>query len=173
MPDATEEKERELIAEVIESIHTHTGVRPKGWLGPALSETWRTPDLLAELGIEYVCDWVNDEQPYPINVRTGQLLSIPYTAEINDIPVFLERNFTPEDFCRMITDQFDVLYEDGAQSGRVMAISLHPLLIGHPFRAKYLDRALAHIARHQEVWMTQGCDIADWYRTNYLQPVPG
>ncbi len=105
-----------------------------------MSETVNTPDLLAEAGVEYVADWVNDEQPYPMKVKNGTLYSMPYSIEINDIPAFLEHHMTGEEFCQMICDQFDGLYEAGARSSRVMAICLHPFLIGHPHRAKYLDK---------------------------------
>ncbi len=128
----------------------------------------RTPDLLAEHGIRYVGDWVNDEQPYPMKVRKGSLLSIPYSVELNDIPNFLARNRTGEEFGRQICDQFDVLYEDGATTGRVMAICLHPFLIGHPHRSRYFAKALEHITRAREVWVTTGGEIADWYTQNYL-----
>src|SRR5690606_28647170 len=99
---------------------------------PALSESVRTLDLLAEAGIDYVGNWVNDEQPYPMRVKTGTMLSLPYAIEINDIPVFLGQGKSPETFGQMICDQFDVLYEDGARTGRVMCIALHPFLIGQP-----------------------------------------
>ena len=164
----SEEEERALIAHVVGTIEKATGVHPRGWLSPALSESHRTLDLLAENKIEYVANWVNDEQPYPMRVQTGTMLSMPYSVEINDIPVFLEHHQTGETFARMICDQFDVLYEDGAKSGRVMAISLHPFLIGHPHRSKYFADALAHITSRQDVWLATGSEIADWYRKNYL-----
>ncbi len=166
--DQPEEEERRLIGDIVSTIADGTGTAPKGWLGPALSESFNTPDILAGNGIEYVCDWVNDEQPYPMNVREGSLISMPYSIEINDIPAFLDRGLGAEEFYRMIVDQFDMLYEDGATSGRVMAICLHPFLIGHAFRAKYLDKALDHIARRKEVWVTRGGEINDWYRANYM-----
>ncbi len=166
--DQPEEEERRLIGDIVSTIADGTGTAPKGWLGPALSESFNTPDILAGNGIEYVCDWVNDEQPYPMNVRSGSLISMPYSIEINDIPAFLDRGLGAEEFYRMIVDQFDMLYEDGATSGRVMAICLHPFLIGHAFRAKYLDKALDHIARRKEVWVTRGGEINDWYRANYM-----
>ncbi len=166
--DQPEEEERRLIGDIVSTIADGTGTAPKGWLGPALSESFNTPDILAGNGIEYVCDWVNDEQPYPMNVKSGSLISMPYSIEINDIPAFLDRGLGAEEFYRMIVDQFDMLYEDGATSGRVMAICLHPFLIGHAFRAKYLDKALAHIARRKEVWVTRGGEINDWYRANYM-----
>jgi len=160
----TEDEERALIRSVTDRIAKATGQRPRGWLSPALSETHRTPDLLAELGYEYVCNWVNDEQPYPMRVRQGSLVSIPYSIEINDIPAFIEQKQSAEAFGQMIRDQFDVLYEDGAKTGRVMAICLHPFLIGHPHRSKYFAQALAHITARKEVWVTTGGEIVRWYR---------
>ncbi|WP_437626652.1 hypothetical protein [Sorangium sp. So ce1151] len=136
-------------------------------LSPGLSESIRTLDLLAEAGIEYVANWVNDEQPYPMRVKSGSVLSLPYSLELNDFAAFLERGQTGEAFAQTICDQFDVLYEDGAGSGRVMAICLHPFLIGHPHRSKHLARALAHIASRREVWLTTGGEIADLYNRNY------
>ena len=167
--DQSEDEERGLIRDIVSTIADGTGTAPRGWLGPALSESFNTPDILAENGIEYVCDWVNDEQPYAMNVKTGSLISVPYSIEINDIPTFLDRGLGAEEFYRMIVDQFDVLYEDGAASGRVMAICLHPFLIGHAFRAKYLDKALGYIAQRREVWVTRGGEIADWYKANYTE----
>ena len=162
-----EAEERALIRQVVETIAKGTGKRPRGWLGPALSESVRTLDILAESGIEYVGDWVNDDQPYPMRVKTGTILSMPYSIELNDIPAFLEMKRTGEEFGRMIRDQFDQLYEDGAKTGRVMAICLHPFLVGHPHRAKYFAEALAHVTSRREVWVTTGAEIADWYKQNY------
>ena len=142
---------------------------PRGWLSPALSETYRTLDLLAEAGIEYVGNWVNDEQPYPMRVKKGSMISMPYSVEINDIPALLDLHHSPEGFGRMICDQFDVLYEDGAKTGRVMSICLHPFLIGHPHRSKYFDKALAHIRSRQEVWLATGSEIVDHYKQTYLR----
>ncbi len=96
------------------------------------------------------------------------MLSLPYSIELNDIPNFLELKRTGEEFGQLICDQFDLLYEDGAKSGRVMAICLHPFLIGHPHRAKYFAKALAHITSRREVWVTTGGEIADWYKANCM-----
>ena len=159
-----EAEERGLIREVVETITKGTGHRPRGWLGPALTESHRTLDVLAENGIDYVGDWVNDEQPYPMRVANGTMTSIPYSIELNDIPAFLDGKKTGEEFGKMICDQFDVLYEDGSTSGRVMSICLHPFLIGHPHRSKYFDLALKHIRGRQEVWFARGAEIVDWYR---------
>ena len=103
-----------------------------------------------------------------MRVAQGCLISMPYSVELNDIPAFLERSMSGDEFYQMIVDQFDVLYEDGAKTGRVMAICLHPFLIGHPFRSKYFAKALAHITQREEVWVAKGGEIADWYTTHYL-----
>jgi len=162
-------EERALIADVVGTIAKSVGEAPRGWLSPALSETVRTLDILAENGIDYVANWVNDEQPYPMRVKNGTMISIPYSAEINDIPALLGLHQSPERFGQMICDQFDGLYEDGAKTGRVMSICLHPFLVGHPHRSKYLAKAFAHIASREEVWLATGSDIVDWYRKHYLK----
>ena len=164
----SEDEERSLIGEVVETIRKHTGTQPRGWLGPALSESSNTLDLLAEAGIEYVGDWVNDEQPYAMRTKTKTMISLPYSIEVNDIPAFIDRGWNAEQFYQTIVDQFDGLYESGGTSGRIMAICLHPFLIGHPFRAKYLDKALKHIVDHDGVWVAKGGEIVDWYKESYM-----
>lgn len=159
----SETDERALIRDTLDTIAEIAGNRPRGWLSPGLSETHRTLDLLAEAGVGYVANWVNDEQPYPMRVRSGTMLSLPYSAEINDYAAFIERGQTGEQFGRTIVDQFDTLYEDGSVTGRVMAIAVHPFLIGHPHRASHLDAALAHIAARSEVWLATGSEIAEAY----------
>jgi len=159
-----EDAERQIIADVLDTIGQHTGKRARGWLGPALTETDNTLDLLAAAGIDYVADWCNDEQPYAMKTKTKPIVAIPYTLEIGDIPVFLDRGGSGEDFYRMIVDQFDVMYEEGSRNYRVLAIALHPFLVGHPFRARYLERALAHIRKHDAVWIATGSAIVDWYK---------
>lgn len=159
-----EDEERVRIGRIRETIAAATGRAPRGWLSPALTETHNTLDLLAEAGFDYVGDWVNDEQPYEMRVRSGRMTSIPYSIEMNDIPVLLDLKQSAEVFGRMIKDQFDVLYEDGATTGRVMSICLHPFLVGHPFRAKHLADAFAHIASRQDVWLATGSEIIDHYR---------
>ena len=159
-----EDEERGMIAEVVGIIAEHTGTPPKGWLGPALTETDNTLDLLAEAAVEYVADWVNDDQPYPVNVRAGSMWSIPYSIEINDISAFMFQGRSPAEFGQMIKDQFDVLYAEGEKSARVMSICIHPFVVGHPFRCKYLDEALAYIKGHDQVWWARGHEIVDWWR---------
>jgi allantoinase len=169
MAGHSEADERKMIQDIHGKISKSTGKKPRGWLGPALTETHNTLDLLAEAGFDYVGDWVNDDHPYPMNVKTGKMTSIPYSVEINDIPAILDGKQSGESFGRMIKDQFDVLYEDGARSGRVMSICLHPFITGHPHRSKYLDDALKHIVSRQEVWVTTGSEIIDAYHAQAAQ----
>lgn len=159
-----EDEERAVIAQTLERIAQATGRRPRGWLGPGLAETLRTPDLLAAAGVEYVGDWCADDQPFPLKVAAGSLVAMPYTVELNDIPIFLGQAQTGPQYCERIRDQFDVLYAEGATNGRVMAIALHPMITGQPHRAKYLDQALGYIASHAGVWWATGSEILDAYR---------
>jgi peptidoglycan/xylan/chitin deacetylase (PgdA/CDA1 family) len=159
----SEDEERAEIADTLARIEQATGRRPRGWLGVGLEETMRTLDLLAEAGVEYVGDWCADDQPFPLQVARGRLVAMPYTLELNDIPLFMGQHRTGAEFYATIRDQLDTLYEEGADSGRVMAISLHPYLVGQPHRARYLDRALAYIAAHSHVWLATGSEILDAY----------
>ena len=164
----SEEEERQVIRDTIQTITTSVGKAPEGWLGPGLTETFSTPDILAEEGIRYLCDWCNDDQPYPMKVKTGQLLSVPYSIELNDIPFFLGTGSSGADFMQAIKDQFDVLYAEGKTNGRVMAIALHPFIISVPHRHKYFAQALEYICHHKEVWLATGSEITQWYNDHYL-----
>lgn len=157
-----EDEQRGLIEQTVRTIETAVGTPPRGWLGPGLDETEATPDLLKAAGIDYVADWVNDDQPYPMETTSGLLYSIPYTIELNDTAIYPAN--PPAEFVRRVKDQFDVLYEEGAHSGRVMAIALHPYKTGVPHRIKYLDEALSYINQHDRIWWATGSEIVDAYR---------
>lgn len=159
-----EATERDVIARAMALITEAVGERPRGWLGPKLAENHRTPDLLAEAGLDYVCEWCNDDQPYEMHVRRGSLLSIPYAVETNDMMVFVSNRHTARDYYEILVDQFDVLLRDAEETGRVMAVPLHPYLTGQPFRDKYLDLALAHMRHQPGVWFATGSEIVDHYR---------
>jgi allantoinase len=157
-------EEAGIIRRTLATIEKATGTRPVGWLGSGLQETWDTLDLLAAEGGEYVCDWTNDDQPYVMSLDDGRrLVSVPYSHEINDKPVFERQHRTADEFREMICRQFDVLYREGAESGRVMAIALHPYLTGVPHRIDAFAAALAHICRHERVWKATGAEIARHY----------
>lgn len=157
--------EPRIIKNALATIERATGRRPRGWLGSGLQETWDTLDLLAAQGCEYVCDWTNDDQPYIMELDGGRTLAcVPYSHEINDKPAFERFHRTADEFREMICRQFDVLYREGAKSGRVMAIALHPYLTGVPHRIGAFEAALDHISRHERVWKTTGGEIARHFR---------
>jgi peptidoglycan/xylan/chitin deacetylase (PgdA/CDA1 family) len=157
------EEEEGVVSRTLNRIEQATGKRPAGWLGAGLQETWNTVDILAEAGLRYVADWVNDDQPYLMNTEVGQLVSLNYSVELNDKPAFEKTHMTAEQFDTMIRRQFDVLYREGKDSGRVMAIALHPYLIGVPHRIDALDAALHYICSHEGVWLATGSEIVNHY----------
>jgi peptidoglycan/xylan/chitin deacetylase (PgdA/CDA1 family) len=158
----TQEEERAYLTEVVDTIEAATGRRPRGWLGPALTETFETPSLLAELGLQYTLDWANDEQPYELAVPG--MYSVPYSIELNDVTLFVSKSFTGPEFLQAVRDQLDQLYEDSAESGRVMALCVHPFSVSQPFRHRYFDQALEYIAGHAGVWLATSDEILDAYR---------
>ena len=162
----TEEQEREFYRDTIDTLKRHTGKHLKGMLGPAISGTERTPDLMAEAGLIYHTDWMHDDQPVPIRVSSGKLVSVPYSIELNDALLF-RQHYEGDYFADICKAQFDQLYKEGAESGRVMCIALHPFLIGQPHRIKCLDDLLGYIMAHDGVWQTTADDIAEYYIANY------
>jgi allantoinase len=163
----TEDEERQYLTDVVSTIRDATGQQPRGWLGPALTETFNTPNILADLGVDYLLDWCNDDQPYPMHVKQGRLISLPYAIEMNDIPMVLGKGFTGPQFAEAVIDSFDLLYAEGAESARVMCLALHPFITGQPSRHAYLEKVLEHVAKHDEVWLATSNEIADWYYQNY------
>jgi allantoinase len=153
-----------IIKRTLANIERAAGRRPVGWLSSGLQETWDTLDHLAAAGCRYVCDWCNDDQPYAMRLDGGaRLVALPYAQQTNDKPAFERMLLTPPDFRDTICRSFDVLYREGAASGRVMAIALHPYISGMPHRVGALDAALDYICRHQGVWRTTGAEIVEHY----------
>ncbi len=159
------EDQKSAIADTIRAIKDDTGKPPRGWESPGLTETDETLDLLAEAGIEYVADWVMDEQPLPLKTAHGEIVSVPYTVEINDVVMSAVQQQPSDEIFRRGRDQFDRLYLDGKTAPRVMAISIHPYLTGVPHRIKYLEMLYDYILGHEGVVMWTGAEILDWYRT--------
>jgi peptidoglycan/xylan/chitin deacetylase (PgdA/CDA1 family) len=159
----TEPDERAVIRRTIQTIKECTGKVPRGWMGPGLAETFDTPDILAEEGIEYVCDWCNDDQPYELHVKSGRLVTIPYTVELNDIPIYIIQHHRAPEIFERARDHFDTLYHEGAESARIMAISTHPYITGVPHRIKYYDMIFEYIRQFAGVAFMTGSEILDWY----------
>lgn len=155
------DEEREVICKTLDLIEKASGKRPKGWLGPGLAESWATLQLLEDEGIAYVCDWLNDDEPYFFDTAQKRLLSVPYSGEINDIHCFLRAGYKGPDYLQLLKDQFDVLYEEGVDRGTVMTIPLHPFIMGHPFRSAYFSQALQYMSEKRGVWFATGSEIAE------------
>jgi allantoinase len=159
------ENEREDIRRTADAIESFTGKRPRGWLGPGLTETWETPDLLVEEGYHYVCDWVLDDQPTILKTRTTPIVNIPYTQECNDVAMMLIQHHKASEYRDRAIDQFEQLYADAAPSARVMALVVHPYIMGVPHRLRYFREALEHIRSRPEVAFMTGEEILDWFQS--------
>ena len=155
--------ERDVVKATFDQIEKGTGTRPKGWLSSGLQETWETLDYLVENGGTYVADWPIDDQPFLMDVGGKRLVSVPYSTQLNDKPAFEDLRVTADEFATMIRRQFDVLYRESADSGRVMALALHPYITGMPHRIDALDAALSYISRHDDVWLATGSEIVEAY----------
>lgn len=160
-----EAAEAALIADSTQTIARHEGRAPAGWLGPWISESRVTPDLLAEQGYRYLLDWCMDDQPVWMSTRAGRLLAVPYPQELNDIPAIVGRRMGAPEFADMIVDQFDEMLEQSEQGPLVMGIALHAYLVGQPYRLRHLRRALSHIEAHRDrIWLTTAGAIAEHCR---------
>jgi len=162
----SEAQEREFLHECRETFQRLTGRQLKGHSGPAASNTERTPDLLAEAGFIYQTDWKIDDQPVPVNVRSGKLVCVPYTSELNDAPLF-RHHFEADYYAEICKAQFDQLYEEGETNGRLMCIAFHPYVMGRPHRVKYLDDVLHYMMSHDGVWQATTDEIAEHYLAHY------
>jgi allantoinase len=160
------ENEAEAIRLTSDAIRQFTGKAPRGWLGPGLTETWDTPDLLQEAGYDYVCDWVLDDQPVELKTRSGKTITnIPYTQECNDVAMMLIQHHTAREYHDRAIDQFEQIYQDSRDSARVMALVVHPYIMGVPHRLKWFRKAIETIRAREDVLFWTGEQILDWHRS--------
>ena len=164
------EDELEVINQTIEAIRSFTGRVPRGWESPGLTETFDTIDHLAAAGIEYVADWVLDDQPVDIATKDGSVLSIPYTVETNDITMIALQQHESREIFERTKAQFDQLYQESSEITRIMAISLHPYITGAPHRIGQLETFLSYLNDKPGVLMWTGEQILDWYRSQHPKP---
>lgn len=157
-----EKDERDLIARTTSTLEKHEGARPAGWMGPWVSQSRVTPDLLVEAGYTYMMEWAADDQPIWMATRNGgRILAIPYPRPSNDIPGLHGAGQTPSDYADTLIDQFDEMLEQSRTMPLVFNLSLHPFLVGWPYRLRHIRRVLEHIAAHKSaIWLTQAGAIA-------------
>ena len=160
--DMSEEAERSMIREVTERITRMEHRPPGGWIGPWVNETAVTPDLLQETGYRYLMDWAMDDQPVWLKTRGGRILSIPYSRPMNDLPMMQRAHATPSAWVEAVIDGFEEMLAQSAKQPLVFNLSLHPYLVGQPFRLRQLRRLLARIlAREKKIWLCRAGDIAE------------
>jgi allantoinase len=163
MPIHKVEDQKGMIHRSMDLLEEFTGRRPVGWLGPGLTETYETPELLAEAGVKYIGDWVYDDEPTVIRTGKGPLVTLPYSVELNDIPMMIVQHHESEYWKQRCLDQFDRLWQEGAERPKIMAMAIHPYISGQPHRIRYLEEVYEHIAGHEGVLHWNGAQIYDWY----------
>jgi len=161
LPGRSEPEEAAYIRGVTESIRNAEGAAPRGWSSPWIAETMATPDILAEAGYDYLLDWIMDDQPVWMKTRSGRILAVPYSHDLNDSSTVIGRNVGASEFADMIVDQFDEMLRSSADAPQVMPVILHSFISGQPFRLRALRRALDHIMKNADsIWFTQPGAIA-------------
>ncbi len=164
--------EAELIGKTLEVYERVVGKPARGWLSSSLRGTSQTADILAENGLIFFCDYMNDEQPYLIRTPSGPIVSTPYSVEINDFTFFHRRGMSTDQVLGLLKEQFDQLYLEGATSGRLMNVGLHPHVVGHPYRVRAIREFLEYAKSFDGVWWATREDIASWYLENHEHHIP-
>jgi peptidoglycan/xylan/chitin deacetylase (PgdA/CDA1 family) len=173
MPIHKVEDQAAMINRSMDLLERFTGKRPVGWLGPGLTQTFETPELLVDAGVKYIGDWVYDDEPTVIRTAKGPLVTLPYTVEINDITMMIVQHHESDYLARRAIDQFDRLYAEGKSRAKIMALAIHPYISGQPHRIKYLEAIYDHVRRFEGVLHWNGAEILDWYLSAAKQAKPG
>lgn len=155
--------EREAIHKTVDKLKKYCGYKPRGWMGPGLTQTDQTPELLVEAGVEYTADWILDDQPCEVRTANGPLYSIPYTTELNDIPIMLLQHHRSSILYERTMEYFETVYAEGEENVRVMAIAVHPYIHGVPHRIQYFRRIFEELRQKPGVVFMTGAEILDWY----------
>jgi peptidoglycan/xylan/chitin deacetylase (PgdA/CDA1 family) len=162
-PIHLEPNQKAMIKHSLDVLERFSGKRPVGWLGPGLTQTFETPDLLAAAGIKYIGDWVYDDEPTTIRTVNGPLVTLPYTMELNDIPMMAVQHHEAEYLTKRTIDQFDRLYAEGEKRAKIMALAIHPYLSGQPHRIKHLEAIYDYARKFDKVLYWTGEEILHWY----------
>jgi peptidoglycan/xylan/chitin deacetylase (PgdA/CDA1 family) len=152
-----------MILRTLDTLERACGARPIGWLGPGLTQTYETPDLLAQAGIRYIGDWVYDDEPTTIRTTHGPLVTLPYSVELNDIPMMIVQHHESDYLLKRAIDQFDRLYAEGEHRAKIMALAIHPYISGQPHRIKYLESIYDYVGAFDGVLHWNGVEILKWY----------
>lgn len=167
------DRERDIIQRSLQRFHEYTGRKAKGWLSSSLRGTMQTADILAENGCTFYCDIMNDDQPFLLRTPHGPIVATPYSNEINDFTFITRKNFTTDQFRDALIEEFDVLYEEGAKTGRIMNVGMHPHVSGRAHRIRAIREFIAHVQLHADVWWATREEMAAWYLEHHAEHVPG
>jgi allantoinase len=162
-PIHLEANQKSMIYHSLDVIERFCKKRPVGWLGPGLTQTLQTPELLAEAGIKYIGDWVYDDEPTTIHTAKGPLVTLPYTVELNDIPMMIAQHHESSYLLRRAVDQFDRLYAEGERRAKIFPLAIHAYISGQPHRIKYLEAIYDYARKFDRVLYWTGEEILDWY----------
>ena len=163
-PIHKEPDQKAMIHRSMDVIEKFTGKRPVGWLGPGLTQTLETPDNLTAAGVKYIGDWVYDDEPTVIKTTNGPLVTLPYTVELNDIPMMMVQHHESDHLYKRAVESFNTLYEEGSDRAKIMAIAIHPYISGQPFRIKALRDIYDYVNKFDGVLHWNGEEIYNWYR---------
>lgn len=164
-------KERDIIARTLEVYEQTVGRKAKGWLSSSLRGTLNTAGILAEHGLIFYCDLMNDDQPYLIQTKHGPIVSTPYTNEINDFTLLTRRGHTTDEFRDVLIEELDVLYKEGKETGRMMNVGLHPHVSGRAYRIRALREFIRHAKKLPGVWWPTREELATWYLANHRRHI--
>jgi peptidoglycan/xylan/chitin deacetylase (PgdA/CDA1 family) len=167
------EKERDIILRSLAQFEKFTGRKAKGWLSSSLRGTMQTADILAEYGCIFYCDIMNDDQPFLLRTPSGPIVSTPYSNEINDFTFITRKNYTTDQFRDALIEELDVLYAEGAKTGRIMNLGLHPHVSGRAHRIRALREFIQYAKGLPDIWWPTREEIATWYLANHESHMPG
>jgi len=161
------EEQRRVVIDSRETL-ARVGQRLDGWLTPAITPSLETQEILVQEGVRYTLDYFHDDQPMPLQLRSGRLISLPYSIEMNDFPMAYSSNMSVEEIFVSLKAQFDCLYAEGADNARVMCFAIHPFIIGQPHRIDAFAAFLDYVKSHTHVWYPTAREIADWYYEHHF-----
>ncbi|MEL7028184.1 MAG: polysaccharide deacetylase [Pseudomonadota bacterium] len=167
------DKEREVIGRSLEIYKSNVGAAPKGWLSSSLRGTLQTADILAEHGLSFYCDLMNDDQPFPIRTPSGVIVGLPYSNEINDFTLLTRRGHTTDEFRDILKEELTALHGEGEHQARIMNVGLHPHVSGRAYRIRALREFIEYAQGLSGVWWPKREDIAAWYLGRHDEHLPG
>ena len=162
-----ENEEAELVKKSLSDLRQMSDQEVNGWISPSKNESANTPDLLAENGVTYFCDWVNDEMPYPFKTKNGNITAMPLSTELEDYFVILNNQHSAESWSEQVCDACDFLIKEASpENGRILSLNIHPWVLGQPHRIGYLEKVLDYISSKPEVWSAHAGEILKAWKGN-------